>query len=435
MGDSRHRLSATIAILILVAACGGPVVSGEPPRTSEATRPAPTDEPASSVAVTPGPDAEATPSRWSGGFHPAASMLVARAGFDAVILGDGRVLAVGSDYACMPGPAEPGSERTEVYDPGSDRWSEVGSLNKPRKTFATVVNANGDAMVIGGINPDDQPYSSTKVFVHADTDTWADGPLLERARGDPLAVSLPDGRTIVGSQRVARWTIEILDPANDTWSAGPAAPADRSMLALVALADGRALATAIVDTEGDAETGIDALLLDPDKGRWTSVGVPSYGGIGKVVAMPDGTALSVNGAPWFGGDEDPDFGRHLDRLDPATGTWTSLAPSTRSREGAQVAVLADGRLLVAGGISGWPATTATVETWSEIYDPLDDRWEAGPELLEPRYGGLASVLDDGSVLILGGYADLNTEGDTPFCPAPVTSVERWLPDERSAPAS
>jgi hypothetical protein len=41
-----------------------------------------------------------------------------------------------------------------------------------------------------------------------------------------------------------------------------------------------------------------------------------------------------------------------------------------------------------------------------------------------RYGGQAIVLDDGSVLILGGMDSLNEFGDTPFCPGTLTSVER-----------
>ena len=78
--------------------------------------------------------------------------------------GDGTVLAVGDDFACHPGGAVPGSERAELLDPAEDAWAKVDSLNKPRKSPATVVLPDGSAMVIGGINSDDVPFSSTKLF-------------------------------------------------------------------------------------------------------------------------------------------------------------------------------------------------------------------------------------------------------------------------------
>lgn len=61
---------------------------------------------------------------------------------------------------------------------------------------------------------------------------------------------------------------------------------------------------------------------------------------------------------------------------------------------------------------------------TERYDPAQDRWLRGPDLLEPRYGGHATTLADGSVLILGGANDFNTEGDVPWCPTPLVTTER-----------
>ena len=91
-------------------------------------------------------------------------MVRARTGFDAVVLGDGSVLAVGDDFACYPGPAAAGSERAERYDPVGDAWIEAPSLNKPRKEPATVVLSDGSALVVGGLNDVEQPFSSTKRF-------------------------------------------------------------------------------------------------------------------------------------------------------------------------------------------------------------------------------------------------------------------------------
>jgi hypothetical protein len=101
-------------------------------------------------------------------------MLRARTGFDSVGLGDGSVLGVGDDAACLPGPAEPGSETAERYDPATDTWTAAESLNKPRKSFATVVTQDGRALVLGGTNDEDQLFSSTKLF-DPGTGRWSDG--------------------------------------------------------------------------------------------------------------------------------------------------------------------------------------------------------------------------------------------------------------------
>ena len=86
--------------------------------------------------------------------------------------------------------------------------------------------------------------------------------------------------------------------------------------------------------------------------------------------------------------------------------------------------LADGRILVAGGTSPCDDLDGVVLQSTEIYDPKSDRWSPGPDLLEPRQNAQGVLLEDGSVLILGGDASFNTLGETPWCPSPLTSVER-----------
>ena len=94
---------------------------------------------------------------------------------------------------------------------------------------------------------------------------------------------------------------------------------------------------------------------------------------------------------------------------------------------AQVVMLADGRVLVAGGATGHGFTDGEALRSTELYDPATDRGSPGSELVEARYGGHALALQDGSVLVLGGANDFNTEGDTPWCPTPLVTTERLSP--------
>jgi hypothetical protein len=358
-------------------------------------------------------------------------MLWARQEVDAVLLGDGRVLVVG-DEMCVPGGATPGSERTEVYDAGADRWSEAGSLNKPRNYFASLMTMHGDAFVVGGVNDEDVPFSSTKVFA-AGGDSWADGPLLRRARVHPLAVALPDGSIVVSSAERGRWTTERLDPSWTAWRPGASPPGD--LEGMIALADGRVLAPGLDFSPEDSDPSWVTLIYQPDEGRWRQVAYPESGALGSLIAV-DGGAMSLGGYPLLAADEDPLGGRHLQRFDAATESWRSLAPMSDAREAAQIAVLADGRLVVAGGaLHPFESADSRALSSVEVYDPQTNVWQAGPDLREGRYGGHLIQLDDGSLLLFGGQADFNVFGDTPWCATPITNVERWLPDERPAPAS
>ena len=101
----------------------------------------------------------------------------------------------------------------------ADAWAEVPSLNKPRKEPATVAMSDGSAMVLGGLNETEEPFSSTKQF-ETETGMWTDGPLMVLGRSSPLAATLPDGRVVVVSDTGsggAQFTSELLDPAVGSW--------------------------------------------------------------------------------------------------------------------------------------------------------------------------------------------------------------------------
>jgi hypothetical protein len=350
----------------------------------------------------------------------------ARTGFDAVVLGDGTVLAVGDDVACLPGPAEPGSETAERYDPGSDRWSAADSLNKPRKSFATVALRDGRAMVLGGINPDDQPYSSTKIFDPV-TETWSDGPLLEQAIGEPSAAVLADGsvmalRPYFFGETGSPTAVELLGPARDAWRT--AEEVGIYVSEVVPLLDGGVLVAG-----GAFESPPLLYRYDATADRWSFLPAPidavssfDHGNFGRLVPLRDGSVLVLSVAV-SGADAFPS--RRVERLDLASGRWAVAASMSTAREGVATTVLADGRVLVAGGVAFHPnGEVAGAVATTEIYDPVADAWAAGPDLLEPRKDGAALLLEDGSVLILGGDVSFNTEGDVPWCPDPMTSTER-----------
>ena len=83
-------------------------------------------------------------------------------------------------------------------------------------------------------------------------------------------------------------------------------------------------------------------------------------------------------------------------------------------------------MLVAGGLG--PAEQAAGGGYyndtladARLFDPATDTWASLPPLPEARQGGVAVALQDGSVLLVGGYAWMyGQDGDTR--PTPVRFV-------------
>jgi hypothetical protein len=346
-------------------------------------------------------------------------MVHPRISFRSVLLTDGTLLAVGDDGCGMAG-AEQGSERAEVYDPPADRWVEVGSLNKPRGAPQLVALPDGSAMVLGGVNEKDEEFSSTKIYSPIDK-TWTAGPLMIRA-GVYAAIAAADG-TIIS---IGLDGTEVLDRGGTAWRRSTPPPrvfVERLFL----LPDELVLAVGSNDTE-DRDAAF--LTFDPRRERWARINAASsYRS--DVVTTDHGTILSL------GQDEG---GSLVERYDPQADEWIPTARMRDGRVRAQAADLADGRVLVAGGMSisshavdgGYSVTEDGVSDTTEIYDPESDTWTGGPRLLSPRQAGYAIELADGSVLVYGGYASEPRSEPSPDtgsgeCPPPMLETERLHP--------
>ena len=342
-------------------------------------------------------------------------MVHPRIEFPSVLLTDGTLLAVGED-ACVPAGAAKGSERAEVYDPATDRWIEVGSLNKPRGAPQLVALPDGTAMVLGGVNEQDEPFSSTKIYSPRDR-TWSAGPLMIRADVQAAIVTTDGSIVSVGVEGT-----EILDRGASAWRRSTPPP-KVFVGRLFLLPDGIVLAVGENDTE---ERDAAFLTFDPHRETWTRISAASSFRA-QVVPLEDGSILSL------GQDEG---GSRVERLDSPTAEWTATAPMHDGRVDAQVTALADGRVLVAGGMSissravddGYSVTEDGVSDATEIYDPRSDTWTPGPRLGSPRQGGYAKALRDGSVLVYGGYVS-SPVSETPdtgsiHCPPAIPETER-----------
>ncbi|GIH02701.1 hypothetical protein Rhe02_07680 [Rhizocola hellebori] len=87
---------------------------------------------------------------------------------------------------------------------------------------------------------------------------------------------------------------------------------------------------------------------------------------------------------------------------------TVSAQPLRPRAGHTATLLADGRVLIAGGCAVDGCTTSEVEPSSEFFVP-GRGFVPGPRMRHPRSSHSATLLADGRVLIVGGWAREGTE--------------------------
>ncbi len=198
---------------------------------------------------------------------------------------------------------------------------------------------------------------------------------------------------------------------------------------VVTLANGRVLVVHADDEEvtPDHPTFTERLateLYEPVSGTWTSGPAPPVPDASTIVPLADGGALllgeSTCGAQVF---------RCLPtnatyRLDARDSTWTPAAPMHEARARPTAVQLADGRVLVAGGF-GDSCTPRIAFGYScaalssaEIFDPATGTWSPTTPLPTPHGGAGATLLSDGTVLLVGGG---QTDDALRYTPA----AQRW----------
>lgn len=143
-------------------------------------------------------------------------------------------------------------------------------------------------------------------------------------------------------------------------------------------------------------------LYDPGTGRCTAAtGMANPRFDHSATRLTDGTVLVVGGQDARGAAL-----ASAERYFPPTaavpgGTWKSAGTLSRARFSHTATLLPDGRVLVAGG-SRFEDYRGQATATTEIYDPEDEQWSTGPPMAAPRVNHTATLLADGSVLVAGG---------------------------------
>jgi WD40 repeat protein len=181
------------------------------------------------------------------------------------------------------------------------------------------------------------------------------------------------------------------------------------------LADGKVLITGGFNNTGNLAT---AEIFDPVTGTFTSTGAMTASrSLHTATLLANGPA-ATNGKVLITGGSD-DLGDDIDLttaelFDPATGNFAATGAMKEMRAEHTATLLANGKVLVAGG---------TADNVAELYDPATGFFTSTGDLITGgRWGCTATLLSDGTVLIAGGR-----DAENVFDAFPLNNAELFNP--------
>jgi hypothetical protein len=304
----------------------------------------------------------------------------------AALLPNGHAIAIGSDFNDPTDVSNDAHSATINVDanPGvglstPDTWTAAGaSLTGPLQRPTMTLLPTGDLLIAGGMSgTTDQ--AATYLFNEGQTGTVAAAGSLNTARDSHTASLLfTTGQVLVAGGSSAGAILksaELYDPASQTWTATGAMNSNRFRHTATVLQDGTVLVT---------------------------------GG------QSSNSSLSVlNTAELY---------------DPVAKTWTLVGPMRKAREYQTATLLADGTVLIAGGIGN---TGATLNS-AEIYNPVSKTFsDTNGQMVVGLNQHTATLLPNGKVLLAGG-ASAGTEVSTAMYYDPGTGTFTQLESMISA---
>jgi hypothetical protein len=241
-----------------------------------------------------------------------------------------------------------------------------------------------------------------------------------------IAILLLDGRVLMIGTGRTYTDLELYDPASGTFAAGgtlpgPAVYGESAGL----LQDGRVLIVGGAAPDGWATS---AWIYDPEDGKFVATGAMATGRAqAQLVLLRDGRVLVCGGDQGYTGLGQASLAS-AEIYDPATGTFTTTGSMSTARTAFTATLLADGRVLVAGGHNPDESRPAAGESFelatAEIYEPSGGKFTPTGSMSTARstLGNMtATLLRDGRVLVAGGdptgTADLYDPAQAIFTPA------------------
>jgi N-acetylneuraminic acid mutarotase len=198
--------------------------------------------------------------------------------------------------------------------------------------------------------------------------------------------------------------VSVYAQAPETWTLTSPTPLQMANHTSTTLADGRVL------TAGGGSLGYYATkivqLYQPATDQWTVANPLRTARKGHTATLLANGKVLVNGGLDVITFPNVTVFNSAELYNATTGKWTATGRMLSPRVGHSATLLADGRVFVCGGIPAiYPRTPywTPVTDSAEIYNPSSGAWSPAGVMSTPRYGHAAVLLNNGQVLVAGGY--------------------------------
>lgn len=302
----------------------------------------------------------------------------------AALLADGRVLAWNDVTAEIP----------RIWDPATGGFSTAPQVSTNVTYSGQVQLGDGQVGILGGKNSLGAGIQDAHRYDVA-LPGWTSLYYMWQGRSEPTVVMLGDGRLLaLSGERLltqASDVPEVCTPGS-AWTA---------------------LSTAVLTLPKTPWAfwlaGGDVAVVGPDRAtrRLSLAGLGSWQALSNLQAgtRDGGTAVLMPGEPdrvlALGGRNPATSSCELLDL-PVTNAWSYVAPMARARRHHQATLLADGSILVTGGTLVDDALEHSVYS-AERYEPATNSWTTLSSMsVSRRRYSVALLLADGRVLCAGG---------------------------------
>ncbi|WP_030440774.1 discoidin domain-containing protein [Actinoplanes subtropicus] len=278
------------------------------------------------------------------------------------VLADGRVIVTGGNN----------NQKTSIYDPATDAWTDGGNLTTGRGYQASVTLGSGKVFTIGGSWSG--PVGGTGTNPHKAGEVWTPGVGWHALPGADVVPMLTNDSNALGDYRKDNHAWLFAWKGDKILQAGPS----------------KAMNWYSVD--GDGSVSPAGTRSDADEMN------------GSAVMYDTGKILTLGGSPNYN-NSDATADAHVVTInDDGTVTSRAVGSMANTRAFQNSVALPDGKVLVIGGENyAVPFSDNTAVLNAELWDPTSGQFSTMDTMAVPRtYHSVALLLPDGRVFSGGG---------------------------------
>jgi hypothetical protein len=333
------------------------------------------------------------------GFVVIGNMTTARVNHTATLLGTNKVLIAGGDS----------SGTAELFDPSTGSFTATGSMQVARNAHTATLLPGGQVLVAAGITQQASMENTAELYdPTAATFTLTKG-TLQTGRYGHTATLLNNGKVLIAggccTNAASLGSAELFDPATGTFSSTGSMNSPRQGHTATLLPSGKVLITGGFDANNTHLAT--AELYDPATGSFTT----AKGMMTATRVDHTATLLTVGAnagkvllAGGYNDNGNPASTAEL--FDPTNESFTAAGTMVAARYNHTATLLNDGTVLLAGGF-GLQGVDTALTAAAEVYDPASGNFTVTGSLVIARTRHAATLLPDGRVLATGGAGALN----------------------------